>query len=232
MDLEVIERLMQMLSNSDVEELEVTEGNLRIRLAKGSAVRGKAAGVPVAPESGRADPAEHARGLKTADDDVHTIVAGLPGTFYRAPAPGTARCTSARKCSRIGRANGAAAAILSSMRWSWAISPLPDLRQDPRALALLPSISRRSRSRSAPTRRRSWRTAPPPRRRCRRRRTAASGSAPADNAVVDMVAGTPITNAPTASAPSGKPPASRACTTTGNRAGFSAERSWRVTPAR
>ena len=34
MDLEVIERLMQMLSNSDVEELDVTEGNLRIRLAK------------------------------------------------------------------------------------------------------------------------------------------------------------------------------------------------------
>lgn len=87
MDLEVIERLMQMLAKSDVEELDVTEGNLRIRLAKGSAVRAAAAATPTAPSSGptHVSVAEPSKG-----SDLHPILAGLPGIFYRSPAPGAA----------------------------------------------------------------------------------------------------------------------------------------------
>src|ERR1043165_1003520 len=43
--------------------------------------------------------------------------------------PGTVAWTSARQCSRIGRAKSAALAILSSIRGSRSISPLPLVRQ-------------------------------------------------------------------------------------------------------
>jgi acetyl-CoA carboxylase biotin carboxyl carrier protein len=89
MDLEIIERLMRMLANSEVEELEVTEGNLRIRLAKGAAARRPPAGLPAAADSDASARMAADNGTEPdAADDLHTIVAGLPGTFYRAPAPG------------------------------------------------------------------------------------------------------------------------------------------------
>ncbi|MDR6755006.1 acetyl-CoA carboxylase biotin carboxyl carrier protein [Mycoplana sp. BE70] len=102
MDLEVIERLMQMLSNSDVEELDVTEGNLRIRLAKGAAAHRNASAAaskghrqqsPTLPD----DPSV------AVDSNVHTIVAGLPGTFYRAPAPGASPFVNAKDEIRDGQ---------------------------------------------------------------------------------------------------------------------------------
>lgn len=102
MDLEVIERLMQMLSNSDVEELDVTEGNLRIRLAKGATARRNA--VPAASEGRHQQSPILPDDPSTAvDSNVHTIVAGLPGTFYRAPAPGAAPFVNAKDEIRDGQ---------------------------------------------------------------------------------------------------------------------------------
>lgn len=87
MDLEVIERLMQMLSSSDVEELDVTEGNLRIRLAK----HARGSDTPTASRQNAHSAIPTPISTEVAiDSDLHTIVAGLPGTFYRAPAPGAA----------------------------------------------------------------------------------------------------------------------------------------------
>jgi acetyl-CoA carboxylase biotin carboxyl carrier protein len=81
MDFELIERLMRMLEQSDLNELDVTEGGMRIRLAKQRSAGAMAheiddsaaAVMPVAAESS---------GL--------TIRAGMAGAFYRAPAPDAA----------------------------------------------------------------------------------------------------------------------------------------------
>lgn len=82
MDINLIERLMQLLEKSSVNELEVTEGNLHIRLAKVPAAARSAA--PASTPLPEEDPAP----AEPAGDGLHTIVSGLPGTFYRAPAPG------------------------------------------------------------------------------------------------------------------------------------------------
>ncbi|PTM97558.1 biotin carboxyl carrier protein [Mycoplana dimorpha] len=112
MDLDVIERLMRMLAESEVEELEVTEGNLRIRLAKGAAVRSKVAGAQVAAGTAAANDANSLR-LPRGDDepepgpaansDLHIIVSGLPGTFFRAPAPGAEPFVSEGAAVRDGQ---------------------------------------------------------------------------------------------------------------------------------
>ena len=93
MDLATIERLMQMLENSTHNELEVSENGMRIRLAK---TAGRTAGAPPSPPRPRDTPeamaaAEIAALMALpdiAETDEAVIVAGLSGTFYRAPAPG------------------------------------------------------------------------------------------------------------------------------------------------
>ncbi len=93
MDLSTIERLMQMLENSTLNELEVSENGMRIRLAK---TAGRIAGVATTgllphdtPEAMAAAEIAALMALpEIADTDEAVIVAGLSGTFYRAPAPG------------------------------------------------------------------------------------------------------------------------------------------------
>lgn len=93
MDLSTIERLMQMLENSTLNELEVSENGMRIRLAK---TAGRIAGVsttgPLRHDTPEAMAAAEIAALmalpEIADSDEAVIVAGLSGTFYRAPAPG------------------------------------------------------------------------------------------------------------------------------------------------
>lgn len=93
MDLSTIERLMQMLENSTLNELEVSENGMRIRLAK---TAGRIGGVSTTgllphdtPEAMAAAEIAALMALpEIADTDEAVIVAGLSGTFYRAPAPG------------------------------------------------------------------------------------------------------------------------------------------------
>lgn len=90
MDLKLIEKLLRLLEQSSVNELEVSENGTRIRIAKTPAAPAPAvestAGLPsLAPTS--AIPAA-ARPVVAADRE-HMIVAALLGTFYRASAPGS-----------------------------------------------------------------------------------------------------------------------------------------------
>ena len=85
MDLALIEKLMRMLEQSSLQELDVTEAGMRIRLAK------KRSGDPAedmlpAEEVMTSAPQPEVQPAATA----HRIVAGMAGTFYRAPAPGAA----------------------------------------------------------------------------------------------------------------------------------------------
>ncbi len=93
MDLSTIERLMQMLENSTLNELEVSENGMRIRLAKTAGRNGGTpAAVPTRRDTPEAMAAAEIAALMALPDipeiDEAVIVAGLSGTFYRAPAPG------------------------------------------------------------------------------------------------------------------------------------------------
>ena len=81
MDLAIIERLMQLLQNSEVNELEVSEGNLHIRMSK------SVGGATVATPSAQAVNSEEPVPEPSAESGKHVIAAGLPGTFYRSPSP-------------------------------------------------------------------------------------------------------------------------------------------------
>ena len=81
MDLALIEKLMRLLEASDLQELDVNEGGMRIRLAKkrsGGAVP-DCEPVVATPQP----PGDEPEPLPTS----HRIIAGMAGTFYRSPSP-------------------------------------------------------------------------------------------------------------------------------------------------
>jgi acetyl-CoA carboxylase biotin carboxyl carrier protein len=82
MDLDVIEKLMRMLEQSDLQELDVNDGGTRIRLAKKRTLGLHHLDASREPEiTAPAEPMP--RG-------PHRILSGMMGTFYRSSAPGVA----------------------------------------------------------------------------------------------------------------------------------------------
>ena len=83
MDLNEIKALMDRFDTSACTVLELEEGNLRLRLEKGTAP------VSVAPEIQAAPAAPGAAAPQPAPaEEGQTLNAPLVGTFYAAPAPG------------------------------------------------------------------------------------------------------------------------------------------------
>ena len=80
MDFALIEKLMRMLEASSLDELDVTEGSMRIRLAK---QKGGQLG-PILPVARSVEQA-----VTEAVSQHATIAAGMAGTFYRSPSPGS-----------------------------------------------------------------------------------------------------------------------------------------------
>jgi acetyl-CoA carboxylase biotin carboxyl carrier protein len=98
MDLNYVKKLIKLLSESDVEELEIEEEGKKIRLTKA-----RPASVPVAPapppvaaysvpQAVPAAPAAAppAAAPAPADAHLHEVKSPIVGTFYRAPAPDAA----------------------------------------------------------------------------------------------------------------------------------------------
>ena len=93
MDLRKLKKLIDLVEQSGIAELEITEGEERVRIARVGAqgpaqiignvpvvhpgVAGQPGGVPVA-----AAPAE------AAEPEGHVVKSPMVGTFYRAPSPG------------------------------------------------------------------------------------------------------------------------------------------------
>lgn len=93
MDLRKLKKLIDLVQESGIAELEITEGEERVRIARGGAVTvtplGAAAGaaaVPATPAPAAAPPAVAAP-TPAPVAEGHAIKSPMVGTFYRAPAP-------------------------------------------------------------------------------------------------------------------------------------------------
>ena len=88
MDLRKIKKLIELVQESGITELEVRTGDESIRVARGTpAVSVPAAAAVEAPAAGTV--AEDA-GSKAGAASGHVVRAPISGTFYRSPAPGEA----------------------------------------------------------------------------------------------------------------------------------------------
>jgi len=94
MDLRKLKKLIDLVQESGIAELEITEGEEKVRIAKGGQVSvapaqgGWGPTVAAAPAQPAAStPAEGAPAPAPAAETRHTIKAPMVGTFYRASAP-------------------------------------------------------------------------------------------------------------------------------------------------
>ena len=93
MDLRKLKKLIDLVEQSGIAELEITEGEERVRISRGGVAQTMVPAVaqtqPAAASPAAAAPgAESAQSLAEAVPEGHTMKAPMVGTFYRAPAPG------------------------------------------------------------------------------------------------------------------------------------------------
>jgi acetyl-CoA carboxylase biotin carboxyl carrier protein len=94
MDLRKLKTLIDLVQNSGISELEISEGEEKIRIAKyappsSSTTVMMPAAAPVAAASPVAAPAAAAVAVP-AEPEGHVVKAPMVGTFYRAASPGAA----------------------------------------------------------------------------------------------------------------------------------------------
>lgn len=86
MDLRKLKTLIDLVADSGIAELEITEGDGKVRIVKFSQT---VAVAPVAPAAAVAPVADApaAAGVGAAEPQGHAVKAPMVGTFYRAPNP-------------------------------------------------------------------------------------------------------------------------------------------------
>ncbi|WEF31211.1 acetyl-CoA carboxylase biotin carboxyl carrier protein [Pseudoduganella chitinolytica] len=99
MDLRKLKTLIDLVAESDIAELEVTEGESKVRIVKSSAMPqnqvvmmpsqgAPAQFAPVAVPSAAAAPAANSAPAAPAEPTGHVVKSPMVGTFYRSSAPG------------------------------------------------------------------------------------------------------------------------------------------------
>lgn len=93
MDLRKLKKLIDLVQESGISELEVTEGEEKVRIAKHyGAVAAPVQQYMVAPQAAPQAPAAGVSSVNLDDEDDlpegHVVKSPMVGTFYRSPSPG------------------------------------------------------------------------------------------------------------------------------------------------
>lgn len=89
MDLRKLKKLIDLVQESGIAELEITEGEEKVKIVKGGLVITAPAAVPVAAAEARPAPAAAPAAAAEAEaaQEGHVVKAPMVGTFYRSPSP-------------------------------------------------------------------------------------------------------------------------------------------------
>ena len=93
MDLRKLKKLIDLVQESGIAELEITEGEEKVKIVKGGTVAAAPAAVMMAPLMAEQRAAAPAAGgpvateAEPATPEGHVVKAPMVGTFYRSPSP-------------------------------------------------------------------------------------------------------------------------------------------------
>ena len=95
MDIRKVKKLIELLEESGIAEIEISEGEDSVRISRfGSSVAAPVAvampPVAAAPAAAAAAAPASALAMAEAEEDGHVVPAPMVGTFYNAPSPGSA----------------------------------------------------------------------------------------------------------------------------------------------
>ena len=106
MDLRKLKKLIDLVQESGISELEITEGEEKVKIVKGGvlATAAAAATVPAAEARPAPSPAAAPASEPEPAQEGHVVKAPMVGTFYRSPSP-----ASRLSCRPLGGCSPAAA---------------------------------------------------------------------------------------------------------------------------
>ena len=92
MDLRKLKKLIDLVQESGIAELEITEGEEKVKIVKGGVVSSSEASpgltlAPAAPEPAAATLGQPQAAAPEAGQEGHVVKAPMVGTFYRSPSP-------------------------------------------------------------------------------------------------------------------------------------------------
>ena len=98
MDIRKVKKLIELLDESGIAEIEITEGEESVRISRYSNQAPAPAPVavpalvaaPAAPVAAAAAPAPIAATVAELEEEGHAVTAPMVGTFYSSPSPGSA----------------------------------------------------------------------------------------------------------------------------------------------
>ena len=108
MDIRKVKKLIELLEESNINELEITEGEESVRISRGVPVQAYAAPAPVAPApvaiAAPAPAAAAAAPAAAAPDELagHIVKSPMVGTYYASPAPGSGAFVSVGSTVKVG----------------------------------------------------------------------------------------------------------------------------------
>ena len=108
MDIRKVKKLIELLEESNINELEITEGEESVRISRGATVvaapRPAAPAAVAAPAPVAAAPAAVAPAAPAASEELagHVVRSPMVGTFYGSPAPGSPVFVEPGKAVKVG----------------------------------------------------------------------------------------------------------------------------------
>jgi acetyl-CoA carboxylase biotin carboxyl carrier protein len=106
MDIRKVKKLIELLEESNINELEITEGEESVRISRGAPVAAFAAPAPVAaaPVMAAPAPVAAAPAAPAASEELagHVVRSPMVGTFYSSPAPDSPVFVEPGKAVKVG----------------------------------------------------------------------------------------------------------------------------------
>lgn len=88
MDIRKVKKLIELLEESDINEIEIKEGEESVRISRGSSGMMMTSAAPVMQAAPVAAPATAPSEPSAPALSGHAVVSPMVGTFYRCPSPG------------------------------------------------------------------------------------------------------------------------------------------------
>ena len=105
MDIRKVKKLIELLEESNINELEITEGEESVRISRGAPIAAFAAPAPLAAAPLVAAPvAAPAAAAPAASEELagHVVRSPMVGTYYGSPAPGSPVFVEPGKAVKVG----------------------------------------------------------------------------------------------------------------------------------
>lgn len=103
MDIRKVKKLIELLEESDINEIEIKEGEESVRISRGASVVTTAApAVSIAPAAAPTPVAAAAPAPAAAPAATNAILSPMVGTFYRSPSPSAPKFVEVGQTVKVG----------------------------------------------------------------------------------------------------------------------------------